>query len=71
MEHPDIWLLIIIKSDRVTQFFVFLVWLFRLFIFEKAPRRTANNNHEETDSLVLSNHWFFIALKVGLLAIVA
>ena len=38
------------KAEREKKFSFFLVWLFKLFISEKAHRTTASNNHKETDS---------------------
>ena len=70
MEHPDVYDYLTntnTESERETQF---LVQLFRAFVSKKGPRRAINNNHKETDSYVLSNPWFLIALKDGLLATV-
>ena len=71
IKYPDIYDYVINihgKSERATVFGLF-IWVFRLFISEEAHRRVTNNDHKKTDSWVLSNHWFLIALKASLIVI--
>ena len=46
--NPYLWLLN--QHTQVWKSNVVLVWLFGLFISEKAGRSATNNNHKETDS---------------------